>query len=180
MKNGGWLTEEKTFSVSSTKKDQYRRQLSTRASWQYSRTRKLRRLCTCEGVFTWEGECVYRYRFPSGRDNPLMQVQSSASSSSRNGVLLLAYCEKTAFSTLEVTTREGDLNSSPSQQCCRRSWEDIVDAPDASYTKASCCVVCNFARERSDDNNFEKWRVWLNKEASFLVASWWYLWTITL
>lgn len=149
MKNGGWLTEKtcRVFRLIDKKDidNQYRRQLSTRASWQYSRTRKLHRLCTREGLFTWGGGCVYRYRFPSSRDNPLMQVQSSASSSSSpNGVLLPVYCEKTAFSTLEVTTREADLNSSPSQQCRRRSWEDIADAPDAPELHEDFLLRNNF------------------------------------
>lgn len=88
IKSGGWLAKEKTCRVfrlvdkKKKKRPVYIRPLSTRASWQCSRTRKLRRFVHVGGIEGGGGEwclrgCVYRYRFPSGRDNPLMQVQSS-------------------------------------------------------------------------------------------------------
>jgi len=79
----------------------------------------------------------------AGRDNPLTQVRPSlASSSQLTAALLPAYCEKTAFSTLEVLPREEGLEL---------AWDDAADAPDAlacarDKRVASLRALCNFVR----------------------------------
>jgi len=83
----------------------------------------------------------------AGRDNPLMQVRPSLASSSRPLTALLpAYCEKTAFSTLEVLPRGEGLKLI----IVTLAWEDAADAPDAlACDKRVACprALRNFVRD---------------------------------
>lgn len=90
------------------------------------------------GVRVYIARVCVRVSLSTVRDNPLTQAWPLSSSFASSLVALLpAFCEKTAFSTLEVATRRG-LNLSPSQQ--NRGTDSLSrgrtlrDAPDATAT----------------------------------------------
>lgn len=119
----------------------FRRPLSTRVLTMLDAEAASSSSASC--TFTWVGVHVYRYRFPPAgiirlcRSSPPRSVLFSPFSHLA-GVLLPAYCEKTAFSTLEVATRR-ELNSSSSFSSSLATINDAsvssrgrstLDAPD--------------------------------------------------
>jgi len=103
------------------------------------------------------GSAVYRYRFPLGRDNPLTSVQPSFSPPPlRKGALLLEYCKKTAFSTLEVATRRGLKLITVTTIGTARRGRTPADAPDASCVCVHPPGDVSYAISHRIDDNFGK------------------------
>jgi len=99
--------------------------------------------------------CIYRYRFPSGRDNPLTSVPPpSHPPAFCNGALLPAYCEKTAFSTLEVATRRGLKLITVTTIGTARRGRTPADAPDTSCVCVYLPGVFSYVISRRNDDNF--------------------------